>query len=354
MINLERIKYILDNDKNIPFQNFEKEYLKLMIEILTEANSKESGREKMPTTFSLFGKMLKIDLKNEGFPLLYTKKLSFKNILAELLWFLNGETHVKALMDVNCNIWNEDSYNYYVKVFKSFDKSVLPFEDYVSFVKNNDLETLSRYTKLTLGNSVTRYIIGDCGEQYGKLWRGKQLRGFITDQITTLIHNIRNNPFSRRHLVTAWNPDTINVMALPACHNFFQIYCSTDNELDLQFYMRSSDLLLGLPYNIASYALLLQIIAHLTDKKVRNLIVVLGDVHIYSNQIDSCYEQLKRVEKENFDTYKKPSVKIENISFRNLLLRKDFTINEILENKHFQLENYTSLDVIKGKLNTGI
>ncbi len=197
-------------------------------------------------TLSVFGHQMRFDL-SQGFPLVTTKKLHLKSIIYELLWFLAGDTNVKYLNDHGVSIWDE-------------------WAD----------ET------------------GDLGPVYGHQWRSWPARdGGTIDQISAVVRQIRDNPDSRRLIVTAWNPADVERMALPPCHCLFQFYVA-NGRLSCQLYQRSADIFLGVPFNIASYALLVHMIAHVSDLKVGEFIHTLGDAHLYMNHLDQADEQLKR------------------------------------------------------------
>lgn len=235
-----------------------KQYLNLMQKVLDEGE--ERGDRTGTGTISLFGEKMEFDLR-QGFPLLTTKKLHIKSIVHELLWFIRGDTNTKYLRDNGVTIWDEWS-----------DEK------------------------------------GNLGPVYGEQWRGwYQFTGtkmspygeiYVEhnhiDQLQNVIDSIKNNPYSRRHIVSAWNVGELDKMALPPCHMMFQFYCTTDGYLDLQLYQRSCDIFLGVPYNIASYSLLLSMVAKITGRKPRKFIWVGGDVHLYSNHIKQAKEQLKR------------------------------------------------------------
>lgn len=319
-----------------------KQYLDLVSKILVEGDFKPAARQNMPGTYSLFGEQLKFDLR-ETFPMITTKKVSFKNIVTELLWFLKGDTNIKYLVDNGCNIWNEDAYNYYKKILKNNDirGEGYSFEEFVSALKEQG-------TVEIVGIDGSAYKLGDCGKQYGWLWRnwtyaydhyepGFEDEPVFTessiDQLIDLIEGIKTNPMSRRHLLTAWNPATLNDMALHPCHAFVQFnivpmsfedriaYCNKHHDIilggfpeetyqldkifrvpkyyiDCQMYQRSADTILGVPYNISSYALLTKIIAKICKMVPRNFIHTFGDVHIYENHVEAAKEQLLREPKE--------------------------------------------------------
>lgn len=231
-----------------------KQYLDLIQDILDNGNadlqSQDGSASIRPDrtgvgTISVFGRQLRFDLR-EGFPLITTKKVHLRSIIHELLWFLKGETNVKYLHDNKVTIWDE-------------------------WADSN----------------------GDLGPIYGKQWRSWQGPSGTIDQIAKVVESIKKNPTSRRHVVIAFNPADLPEVAPPACHTLFQFYVS-GNTLSLQLYQRSADLMLGVPFNIASYALLLMMVAQVTGLEPREFVHTFGDVHIYANHIEGAREQLKR------------------------------------------------------------
>lgn len=221
-----------------------RQYLDLCEHILTKGVKKEDRTG--TGTISTFGYQMRFDL-SEGFPLITTKKLHLRSIIYELLWFLNGDTNVKYLQDHNVRIWNE------------------------------------------WANEQ-----GNLGPVYGHQWRSWTTReGNTIDQISELIHSIKTNPDSRRLIVSAWNVGDIEKMALPPCHCLFQFYVA-DGKLSCQLYQRSADVFLGVPFNIASYALLTHMIAQVCDLEVGDFVHSFGDVHIYTNHIEQVKLQLTR------------------------------------------------------------
>ena len=221
-----------------------KQYLNLLERILQEGSKKEDRT--CTGTISVFGHQMRFNLE-EGFPVLTTKKLHLKSIIHELLWFLNGDTNIKYLNDNGVRIWNEWA--------------------------NED---------------------GDLGHIYGYQWRSwPDYNGGHIDQITEAVDMIKSNPDSRRIIVSAWNVGDLGNMNLPPCHAFFQFYVA-DGRLSLQLYQRSADVFLGVPFNIASYALLLQMMAQVTGLKAGDFVHTFGDVHIYSNHIEQVQLQLTR------------------------------------------------------------
>lgn len=221
-----------------------KQYLDLCQRVLNEGTEKHDRTG--TGTISVFGHQMRFNLE-EGFPLLTTKKLHLKSIIYELLWFLKGDTNVKYLQDHGVRIWNEWADEH-----------------------------------------------GELGPVYGHQWRSwPDYQGGHIDQITQLVEQIKKNPDSRRHIVSAWNVAEVNHMALPPCHTLFQFYVA-DGRLSLQLYQRSADIFLGVPFNIASYALLLMMMAQVTGLKVGDFVHTFGDAHIYLNHIEQVKLQLSR------------------------------------------------------------
>lgn len=256
----------------------EQQYISLLQDILKNGKYKDD-RTKTGTK-SLFGRQLRYDL-SQGFPLLTTKKMFLKGIIYELLWFLRGESNIKYLVDNGVHIWDEWPYKYYKQ--KQKGKKILTQEEYVQKIKT-DKAFAKKWA--------------DLGPVYGVQWRHwkKQGRGEI-DQIKQLIEDIKKTPYSRRLIVTAWNPgeldDIVKREGLPPCHTLFQFYVN-NGKLSVQLYQRSADSFLGVPFNIASYALLLMMIAQVTGLEAGEFVHTFGDVHIYSNHIKQVKEQLKR------------------------------------------------------------
>lgn len=352
------------------------QYIELLQAIKNKGSWKEPARSNMPRTLSLFGYQMRFNLQ-DGFPLITTKKVNFKHIVTELLWFLRGDTNIKYLVDNGCNIWNEDAYNYYLKVWKKPKVFTEPvsFEAFINHIKcGGDLVTI-----------LPDYKYGDCGKQYGWLWRKWEGQGENPggefgengnidfpqiDQIKDLIAGLKSNPMGRRHVLTAWNPATLDDMALNACHAFVQFNCRQrqfsveeakliNDEtpmyyLDCQMYQRSADVFLGVPYNIASYALLTEILAKICNMIPGDFIHTFGDVHIYQDHIDAVDLQLTR-EPRNL-----PNIEFSD-NFRSHLSQWEigdvWTTAEMissLELDWFTLENYNPYPSIKGKLSTGL
>lgn len=332
-----------------------KQYLELLQTIKDKGTHKPAARAGMPGTTSLFGYQLRHDL-SEGFPLITTKKMYWKGVVVELLWFLRGDTNIKYLLDNGVNIWNEDAYNYYLKLgdiigkdhVRETGKEPRPFTfaEFVDRVRTHGDMQFFRDNR----NGYS-YKLGDCGHQYGKVWRDwnhseniipnakVNLRENV-DQIKNIFNSLRKNPESRRHIVTAIDPAHDTDLALYWCHAMFQFNCKpltldqrfkiwfdtnkpnrdvvdhfddlipseqtrflnergiSKYYLDCQLYQRSADVVLGVPFNIASYALLTHIIAKLCNMVPGEFIHTFGDVHIYDNHMDAVNEQLTREPRE--------------------------------------------------------
>lgn len=261
-----------------------KQYLDLLDRILTEGHKKTDRTG--TGTLSVFGNQMRFNLE-DGFPLLTTKKLHLKSIIYELLWFLRGDTNVRWLQEHGVRIWNE-------------------------WADEN----------------------GELGPIYGHQWRSwPDYNGGTIDQIQNVIDLIKNHPDSRRMMVSAWNPAEVEQMALPPCHCLFQFYVA-DDRLSLQLYQRSADTFLGVPFNIASYALLLQMMAQVTGLKPGEFVHTTGDTHLYINHLEQARLQLTRTPRPL------PTMKI-NPDVKNLF---DFKYED------FELEGYNPYDHIKAEV----
>lgn len=375
-----------------------RQYLELLKTIKKKGTHKPPAREGMPGSTSLFGYQLRHNLQ-EGFPLLTTKKMFWKGVVVELLWFLRGDTNIKYLVDNGVNIWNEDAYNYYLKVFNNYYKGNkelcvhLTFENFIRYIKDGTLNSGK------INDYYPGYKLGDCGYQYGRVWRywetytkgeyvfDEQTWAYHTnriDQIKNVITSIRNNPESRRHIVTAIDPAHDNDLALYWCHAMFQFNCrplsdqqrleiyrkrvsatsfypKTIDEvapkyyLDCQFYQRSADVFLGVPFNIASYALLTHIIAKICNMIPGEFIHTFGDVHIYDNHVDAVNEQLKRKPREL------PALKFSELIRWNGIDEDgnkfdplDMFSQGAIGEWEFDLEEYNPYPTIKAELSTGL
>ncbi len=259
------------------------QYLTLLNHVLKNGVKKEDRTG--TGTISTFGYQMRFDL-GKGFPLITTKKTHLHSIIHELLWFIKGETNAKYLQENKVRIWNEWA--------------------------DDD---------------------GELGRIYGYQWRSWTAENRNIDQLKNVIESIKNNPDSRRHIVSAWNVGDLDKMNLPPCHILFQFYVA-DGKLSCQLYQRSADIFLGVPFNIASYAILLMMMAQATGLQPGEFIHTLGDAHIYINHIDQVKLQLSREPREL------PVLKIN----KNISSIFDFTYDD------FQLENYNPYPHIKGKI----
>lgn len=261
-----------------------RQYLDLMQDILDRGTAK--GDRTGTGTLSVFGRQLHFDLA-KGFPLLTTKKLHTRSIFVELLWFLKGDTNIQYLHDNNVSIWDE-------------------------WADEN----------------------GDLGPVYGHQWRSWPTpNGESIDQITNVIDQIKKNPNSRRHIVTAWNPAEVDKMALPPCHALFQFYVA-DGKLSCQLYQRSADYFLGVPFNIASYALLTHMVAQQCDLLPGEFVWTGGDVHLYMNHMEQAHLQLSR------EPYEIPQLTIKR--------KPESIFDYVLED--FEIVNYQSHPTIKAPI----
>lgn len=248
-------------------------YLQFLQDILAYGDKKEDRTN--TGTVSLFGYQMRFDV-SKGFPLLTTKKVHFKSILVELLWFIKGDTNIKYLVDRDVRIWNDWPYELFTKSEEYNGESM---EEFVERIKADD-------------DFAARF--GELGPVYGKQWRhfeGKD--GKFIDQLAWVIEEIKRNPDSRRLIVNSWNAPLVEEMALPPCHMMFQFYVR-NNTLSLQLYQRSADAFLGVPFNIASYALLLMMVAQVCDLEVGDFVHTIGDAHIYLNHLEQVEKQLNR------------------------------------------------------------
>ena len=285
----------------------DKQYQQLLSDII------EFGVEKNDRTgtgtISEFGHQFRHNM-SDGFPLLTTKKMAFKTMVTELLWFLKGDTNIKYLVDNGCNIWNGDAYKAYEKyaLANSYGVDILSMDEFINEIKTND-EFAEKW--------------GDLGPIYGKQWRKWGQFNDYTDQIQNLINDLKTNPDSRRLMVSAWNVGELDQMTLPPCHYGFQVYTrpSTRDEkiinpgkyhvLSLMWNQRSVDTFLGLPFNIASYGTLLMLLAEECNMIPGELIGNLGDTHLYKNHIDQANEQCGR------QSYDLPTIELSNVDILN-------------------------------------
>jgi thymidylate synthase len=365
--------------------NLDKQYTELLQDIL------DNGTRKMDRTktgtISVFGRQIRHKM-SDGFPLLTTKKMPFKTIVTELLWFLRGDTNIKFLVDNNCHIWDGDAYQSYCKRY--WELGEIAKIEYGSSYYNHEtneyeFETYSKeeFVNYIKTNDAFAKKWADLGPVYGKQWRSWNtnkstvvghdgnhniLGTLVIDQIANLIHDLKTNPDSRRLMVNAWNVGELDQMTLPPCHYGFQVYTrelsseerkefavnkhpltspglmSTDSlnsnniptrAISLMWNQRSVDTFLGLPFNIASYGLLLEIIAKAVNMVPDELIGNLGDVHLYSNHIEQAKEQIGR------EPFELPTL----VMVTNPELKFDEYVND-----NFKLVKYQSHPSIKAPL----
>lgn len=350
-----------------------KQYLDLLQNILDNGVEKESGRVNMPNTIGISHGVIRMDMA-EGFPLLTTKKMYLKGIIHELLWFLRGETNIKYLVDNNVNIWNSDAYRWYLRWWDMDGKDATnvkkceTIEEFIDQIKNGPWYEFN-------SDNTRHYKIGDLGKVYGYQWRNQN----GVDQVKDVIEGLRDNPYSRYHIIDAWDKASFPEMALPPCHLLYQFivrplslgerrnwakekwnnleFISSDNSkwnhadldtikvpkfyLDLNMYQRSCDTFLGVPFNIASMSLLLIIFGQSSNMIPGVATWIGGDTHLYVDHIPQVKEQLSRTPK------KLPGIAI---------LKKINTLEDILALTidDFALVNYEPYDSIKAELFTGI
>lgn len=259
-----------------------KAYLELLQDVCDNGIDKDDRTG--TGTRSVFGRQLRCDL-SEGFPLLTTKKVFLKGIIHELLWFVRGDTNIRYLVENGVGIWNEWPFQNYLNqnnLAGQFEKNSCQWHD-----------KLEEFIGTIQRDESFAKKWGELGPVYGKQWR--DFSGI--DQLKWVTNEIKTNPTSRRLIVSAWNPVEIEEMAkagLPPCHTLFQFYVSRDNKLSCQLYQRSADLFLGVPFNIASYALLTMMVAQICELELGDFVHTFGDCHIYNNHLEQITEQLSR------------------------------------------------------------
>ena len=256
-----------------------KQYLDLLARIKNEGVVKTDRTG--TGTKSVFGHQMRFDL-SKGFPLLTTKKVFLKGIIHELLWFLNGDTNIKYLVDNGVHIWDNDAYRYYNEL--CVKEGVLPVS----------MEEFLRAAQEGIDSPIEGYKFGDLNHVYGYQWRSwPRPNGEAIDQIQQAVDLITKSPDSRRIIVSAWNVADVEKMALPPCHTLFQFYVA-DGKLSCMLYQRSADTFLGVPFNIASYALLTMMMAQVCGLEAGEFVHTLGDTHLYLNHLEQVDEQLSR------------------------------------------------------------
>ena len=351
-----------------------KEYLEVLQDILDNGREKESGRENMPNTIGLSHATILMKDVSENFPLLTTKRMFWKGVVCELLWFLRGETNIKYLVDNNVNIWNGDAYRWYLKHWGKADGSYTQ-EEFIEKIKEGDLNT---YTKCgDWDNPVFgTYKLGDLGKVYGHQWRNQN----GVDQVQDVFDDLKNNPYGRYKIIDGWNKRDFPEMALPPCHLLYQFIVrpmtieerwdlfqnvewneplgqtsDSDEELhricdnhnipryflDLNMYQRSCDTFLGVPFNIASMSLLLILVAEANNMVAGDSFWIGGDTHLYVSHLDAVREQLSRT------PTKLPKV---------VIARRVETLGDVcnLTTNDIILKDYESQDSIKAELFTGL
>jgi thymidylate synthase len=347
--------------------NIENQYLQLLKDVLDNGVEKEDRTG--TGTISVFGRQIRHDM-SKGFPLLTTKKMYWRGIVTELLWFLQGDTNIKYLVDNDCHIWDGDCYKQYCKIAGAIEEP-----DYNIHVDDpvqncTRLMTQPEFIERIKTDDEFAREWGELGPIYGKQWRRRgrwkldpvswehgaathYKRKYEVDQLANVIELLRTNPDSRRIILDAWNPRQLTDMALPPCHYGFQVYTrkTTREEkienpgkyraISLMWNQRSVDTPLGLPFNIASYALLLHILAKATNMVPDQLIGNLGDVHIYKNQIDGVMEQISRP----IGLLPKLEINSGNESWHLLVI--DDIISSLDNELTFKIKGYNPLPTIK-------
>lgn len=307
----------------------DKAYLDLLGQVLFEGvpSADRTGNG----TIRLFGMSARFTPPKGRFPLLTTKSVHFKSVAEELLWFLSGSTNIKPLVEKGVRIWNKDAYRF-------FNNRVVPYLDDCTIPKNMDefldcVREGKRWLVIDSSGAISKYRSGDLGNVYGKQWMSF---GGGFDQLHRVVDEIRNNPTSRRLYVSAWNPEDMwsEDTALPCCHVAFQFFVS-GSRLSIKFDMRSNDLFLGLPFNIASYALLQAMVCHLTGLEIGDIVYTCGDCHIYNGHVEAVTEQLTR------EPLELPRLVIRD---RGQKLLTDFVIDD------FIIEDYKPHPAIKAEM----
>ena len=287
-------------------------YQGLLRRLLLEGNIKDNRTG--VKALSIFGANYTVNL-NDGFPLLTTKKMAWRQVKSELMWFLKGSNNIKELWKDNNHIWDDDAYRKYCRVNDNDLDTPLPKKEFIEKVKNDE-----KY-----------FHYGLLGPIYGTQWRSWGSKTYI-DQISDLIANLKDDPYSRRHIVSAWNVEDLGKMTLPPCHYSFQ--CDIDDgHINLLWNQRSADAFLGLPFNIASYALLTHMLAKELNLKPGKLIGNIGNLHLYVNHVEQAKEQIKR------KPFALPEIKINSQN----ILKGEIDV---------ELLNYESHQTLTAKLNT--
>lgn len=354
-----------------------KQYLDVLNKILTEGVEKESGRPNMPNTIGISNATIRMDL-SEGFTLLTTKKMFLRGVIHELLWMLRGETNIKYLVDNNVHIWDSDAYRWYQKHLNEYitpDGSIknLTIDEFIEKIKIGDLEPISAEHIKFFRKRNPNYVLGDLGKVYGYQWRNQN----GVDQVRDVIEGLRDNPYSRYHIIDGWNKVNFKDMALPPCHLLYQFIVRplTIEErkewaksqwpeldfipsrwdkheeldsvkipkfyLDLNMYQRSADACCGIPFNLASMSLLLMIVSNTVNMIPGISTWIGGDSHIYIPHIEEAKKQIQR------QPYKLPKLQI-NKKLNSLEDIEKLTVDD------FILSEYNSHPSIKYDLFVGL
>lgn len=289
-----------------------RQYLDFIKSILENGSQKDDRTH--TGTVSKFGHQMRFDL-SEGFPLLTTKKIHLKSIIHELLWFIKGDTNIRYLVENDVRIWNDWPYARYVKSPEFKNETM---EAFIEKIKS-DPDFAKKY--------------GDLGPVYGRQWRGFEGKSRTVDQLNQVIQQIKSNPDSRRLIVNSWNAALIDDMALPPCHAMFQFYVAK-GKLSCQLYQRSADAFLGVPFNIASYALLTMMVAKVCHLEVGEFIHTFGDCHIYLNHMDQIKLQMERTPR----------------ALPKMVIKREVASIEDFKYEDFELIGYDPYPAIKGKV----
>ena len=324
-----------------------REYKKVVAGVLANGVKKKTRSGEVISTF---GQQIRFDLR-DGFPLISLKKVYIKGVVKELLWFISGNTNIKTLYENNVHIWDKDAYRYFLEKFP-YEATHITEDNFYEMVGKQTIFPLYCYIYDNIKNKYekkqTVYTAGDLGPVYGRQWR---VWNNHIDQLYDVIQTLKTDPDNRRLIVSAWNVEYIPDMALPPCHVMYQFYTrklsseerekyKCERALSLMWTQRSVDVFLGLPFNIASYGLLLSMVAQCVGMLPEMLIGSLGDTHIYANHLDAVNELLLR----NCDTYTEPTLRL-NPEIRRI---DDFKYEDI------EICDYNSYGVIKAPLSVGL
>lgn len=321
------------NNNELPY-HADLQYFKVVHQIVSDANIKMDRTG--VGTVSIFGTQQRYDLKH-SFPLLTSKKVAFKLIVSELLWFLRGDTNIRYLLQHNNHIWDEWAFKNWANSDQYKEEGRPDMTDFALKAEQdeefNELyqQELKEFCQRILDDETFANNYGELGEIYGRQWRAwKTSLGNFIDQIKDAIDQLKNNPNSRRIIVTAWNPEDVPTASLPPCHVLFQFYADENGDVSCQLYQRSADTFLGVPFNIASYALLTILMAHQAGRGVSEFIHTTGDTHLYLNHLDQIEEQIER------DLRPSPQIKINHHD-----KLEDYTVDD------FELVDYNPHPPIK-------